>query len=77
MDHAREQDLDMLGHRLGEQRRECYYQAHKLAGHSGTPLTFFLVETVSSLRALRFLFKDQKWIKSSLEMSTFDDTQVC
>jgi hypothetical protein len=30
-------------------------------------LDFFLAETVSSLRALRFVFKDQKWIKSSLE----------
>jgi hypothetical protein len=37
----------------------------------------FLTETVRSLRVLHFLFKEQKWIKSSLGPETIPTTELC
>src|SRR5215813_2565536 len=37
---ANKQDLHVLEHRLGEQRRACYHQGYELAGHAQPPPTF-------------------------------------
>src|SRR6266568_6204005 len=39
-DGANQQDVHVLEHRLGEQRRKCNHQGDKLAGHAQPPLTF-------------------------------------
>jgi hypothetical protein len=49
-----------LEYRLGEEGGECYYQSDKLAGHGYASTALFLAEIVSSLPALRFVFKEQK-----------------
>src|SRR5262245_38250161 len=67
-DGTQKQDWRVVEHRLREEGRACYYQSDKLAGHGSASTDLFLAAIVSSFPALRFVFKDQKWIKSSSEM---------
>src|SRR5262249_15269931 len=64
-DGTQKQDWRVVEHRLREEGRACYYQSDKLAGHGSASTDLFLAAIVSSFPALRFVFKDQKWIKSS------------
>jgi hypothetical protein len=54
----------MLADRRGEAGGDCDEERDQLAGHGATT-DRFLADIVSSFPALRFVFKDQKWIKSS------------